>query len=66
MPYISYFLSIVVGDSEYLDSTEYISTTSVTPGPDLPYPVKGHCMIKIHDDLMMLTGGNLGIDKRYW
>ena len=40
-----------------LNRTEFINLTQTYPGPDLPYPVYGHCLIKTSSDDFMLTGG---------
>ena len=46
------------GDDGDLNRTEFIDLTQTYPGPDLPYPVKSHCLIKTGNDDFMLTGGN--------
>ena len=40
-----------------LKRTELISINQVSPGPDLPYPVHDHCIIKISEEDILLTGG---------
>ena len=45
------------GNEEYLNRTEFINLTQTYPGPDLPFPVEGHCLIKTGNDDFMLTGG---------
>ena len=45
------------GNEEYLNRTEFINLTQTYPGPDLPYSVEGHCLIKTGNDDFMLTGG---------
>ena len=38
--------------------TTLISTDQASPGPDLPYPVYHHCIIKINNEDILLTGGS--------
>ena len=38
--------------------TELISTNQASTGPDLPYPVYHHCIIKINNEDILLTGGD--------
>ena len=38
--------------------TELISTDQASPGLDLPYPVYHHCIIKINNEDILLTGGD--------
>ena len=45
------------GDDESINRTEFISLTQTYSGPDLPYSVEGHCLIKTGNDDFMLTGG---------
>ncbi len=40
------------------NSTEYVQPgLPATPGPDLPYPVEMHCMIKVNVSIGILAGG---------
>ena len=45
------------GDDGSLNRIEFINLTHAYPGPDLPYPVSSHCLIKTGNDDFMLTGG---------
>ena len=47
-----------VDDLYGIKSTELISHDQASPGPDLPYPVYHHCIIKINDEDILLTGGD--------
>ena len=44
-------------------STEFVSTTDKEYGPPLPNYLRGHCIIQISDDLLMLTGGEIDSDE---
>ena len=46
--------------------TEILSETQVSTGPDLPYPVRGHCIVKVSEETVLLTGGasNAKTNKR--
>ena len=46
-----------------LKSTELISLESTEPFVDLPKPLIRHCIIKINDDLVMVTGGQTVLDE---
>ena len=46
-----------IGDLYGIKSTELISLDQASPGPDLPYPVYHHCIIKINNEDILLTGG---------
>ena len=46
-----------------LKSTELISLESTEPFVDLPKPLTRHCIIKINDDLVMVTGGQTVLDE---
>ena len=48
------------GDDGDLNRTEFIDLTQTYPGPDLPYPVRSHCLIKTDNDEFLLTGGRVG------
>ena len=50
------------GDSEASDSSIFIALddASTEPGPALPYQVHQHCVIKLSDTLILMTGGT------YW
>ena len=44
--------------------TEILSETQVFPGPDLPYPVRGHCILKVSEETILITGGaTIGLAK---
>ena len=47
----------VVSDGGRLERTEIISKTEAFPGPDLPYPVDGHCIVKLSEESFYLLGG---------
>ncbi len=40
-----------------LESTEYVTLEGSTPGPDLPNPTYGHCLIQVDESTVMLVGG---------
>lgn len=40
-----------------LDTSEYITHNSSSPGPNLPLPLKAHSMLSINDTHSMLIGG---------
>ena len=42
-----------------LNRTEFIGIDGVRAGPDLPQPLKNHCIIQINDDQVLVTGGSL-------
>ena len=46
-----------VSDGNLLKRTELLSANEASPGPDLPYPVYGHCIVKLTDDSFYLIGG---------
>ena len=46
-----------VSDDGYLKRTEILSANEVSPGPDLPYPVRSHCIVQLSDDSFYLIGG---------
>ena len=46
-----------VSDGGDLKRTEIVSANEVSPGPDLPYPVELHCIVKLSDDSFYLIGG---------
>ena len=41
-----------------LKRTERVSENEASPGPDLPYPVDNHCIVKLSVDTFYLIGGN--------
>ena len=46
------------GNGESYTATTLIYSNEVfSPGPDMPYGAKGHCMAKVNDELIVLTGG---------
>ena len=49
--------------STVLKSTELISLESTVPFVDLPKPLVKHCIIKINEDLAMVTGGRAVSDE---
>ena len=46
----------VVSDGGRLQRTEIISKDNLV-GPDLPYPVDGHCIVKLTEESFYLLGG---------
>ena len=40
-----------------LYSTEFVTPTQSIMGPEIPYAMAGHCIIKISDSTVMFTGG---------
>ena len=46
-----------VSDGDLLKRTEILSANEASPGPDLPYPVGYHCIVKLSDDSFYLIGG---------
>ena len=45
-------------DSEFLNDTTFIiSEGQGRFGPDLPMPLSDHCIIKISDEVLLVTGG---------
>ena len=36
------------------------SDLEVTPGPDLPLPLRGHCLLKLNETHVLLNGGHHG------
>ena len=44
-------------DTGSLMRTEILSDAQVFPGPDLPYPVRGHCIVKVSEETILITGG---------
>ena len=53
------FLDFVIDGNYdwYLKRTEKVSKNESSFGPDLPYPVGGHCIVKLSDDSFYLIGG---------
>ena len=49
--------------STLLKSTELISLESTEPFVDMPKSLKSHCIIKINEDLAMVTGGRTVSDE---
>ena len=46
------------GDGDAYESTEFVlSNGKVEQGPDLPYKMFAHCMVKLMDGKVMLIGG---------
>ena len=44
--------------ANYLRSTELVSMDSTTIGPDLPYEVGIHCMVKMNEETVFIIGGS--------
>ncbi len=42
-----------------IKSSEYITLETVHYGPDLPDPRARHCMVKVNESLVLVTGGTL-------
>ena len=51
----------------YMKTTEFISVEpgKSRRGPDLEGEISAHCMVKINDSYVMVTGGQSGKDKDY-
>ncbi len=51
-------------------ATEFVSSLEVSPGPDLPTPIKGHCMILVKTDLVALISPDkllyLNLTSGFW
>ena len=45
-------------DGTQLHRTEILTKGQVLTGPDLPYPVENHCIVKLSSDTFLLTGGH--------
>ena len=53
-------------DARY-KSTEFVfSNGAVEYGPDLPYGMRGHCMVKLMDGRILLIGGNTDNTEEWW
>ena len=50
------FLDFVSGDKK-LKRTEIVSEYEASPGPDLPYPVSSHCIVRLSEESIYLIGG---------
>ena len=44
-------------NNTFLSSTEFVTPTQAPLGPEMPYAITGHCIIKIDESTVMLTGG---------
>ena len=49
-----------LGYSHIFASTEYITMTGTTSGPDLPMPLKQHAILAINSSCSMVVGGGTG------
>ena len=43
--------------SKQLKSSELVSSKTIINGPDLPEQVSGHCIIKVNESVLLITGG---------
>ena len=44
-------------DAYELESTFYVGLNEVTRGPDLPDPLRSHCVVRINSSRIMIAGG---------
>ena len=44
-------------NNTFLSSTEFVTPTQALMGPEMPYAITGHCIIKIDESTVILTGG---------
>ena len=56
--------SLFVVAGSYHSTTEYITKNGiVSAGPNLPYPLQGHCMVKLPSGKLMIMGGTAYYDR---
>ena len=56
--YGTYLIVYLGKESDYLKRTEFVTKNEQWNGPDLPLELRGHCMVKVDEDSILVTGGN--------
>ena len=49
-----------------INNSQLVNNETAFLLPDLPHPVEEHCMIKVSEDVIMLTGGSSGGRKTWY
>ena len=50
-------MHFVLIDGDYLKSSELVSRNETLIASDLPYSLHRHCLMKVNDSFIVLTGG---------